>query len=201
MGGMVRWTSKLRKYYYWAGMLTDVIHYVQTCPECLLFARKRIRSDVVVPRMTPLAPWHDVYVDAMGPYRKTTAGNQHLLVCVDHFTRWAEVKAVPAVDEMAFATWLVTELVPRHGCPVRLVSDRGGAFVSGVCQQVYRLLEIRKSTVTAYRPRSNAVVERFNGTFKRILQKYTREEEPMEWDRNLSTSLMAYNTTVSRSTG
>ena len=44
--------------------------------------------------------------------------------------------------------------------------------MSGICDALYKLMDIEKHTITAYRPQSNAVVERFNGTIKRMIKKY-----------------------------
>ena len=149
----------------------------------------------------PTAPWREVYVDMMGPFRKSAKGNQYILVALCNFTKSVEVKAVRRADDATFAAWFLTEVITRHGCPEVLVSDRGGNFISGLCDELYKTMAIKKHTITAYRPQSNSPVERVNGTLKTMIRAYTGDGQRNRWDEYLSSMVFAYQTTPHASTG
>ena len=37
-----------------------------------------------------------VHIDLLGPLPKTAAGNEHILMMVDQFTKWMEIIALPS---------------------------------------------------------------------------------------------------------
>ncbi len=57
------------------------------------------------------------------------------------------------------------------GVPREILSDMGTQFVSDVMREVNSLLSIRQLTTTPYRPITNGLVEKFNGTLKAMLKK------------------------------
>ena len=111
------------------------------------------------------------------------------------------MKAVPTVDEDTVVSWIMTEVVPRHGAPVNVATDRGGAFTSNIATKMYEWLLIHKHTATAYRPTSTAVVERFIGTLKNMIRVYVSASEKDTWDRMLNHVIFAYHTTPHQATG
>jgi hypothetical protein len=130
---------------------------------------------------------------------ETIRGNRHLLVFVDVFSRWAEVVAVPDLEMSTFVRAFIDVWISRHGCPRRLVSDRGGQFIGDLARGVYRALSIRKSTTTAYHPMANGLCERFNGTLVEGLKVLGGRRQD-DWDDVLPKFLFAYNTSVHSAT-
>ena len=53
---------------------------------------------------------------------------------------------------------------------------------------------------SAYNPRTNGLVERFNGVFMKCLRKHA-ENNPLDWPKWMTFILMSYRTKVNSSTG
>jgi len=67
-------------------------------------------------------------------------------------------------------------------------------------RKVYRLLDIRQSTITRYHAVGNGIVENFNKTIKNLLKKVCAET-PKDWHRYLSPLMFAVRNTPQDSTG
>ena len=79
----------------------------------------------------------------------------------------------PTADQMALTITrlLVEQIIPHHGVPVELLSDRGATFLSNLMKEVCQLMNIHKVNKTAYHPQTNRLVERFNRTLTDMLAK------------------------------
>ena len=106
----------------------------------------------------------------MGPLKTTQNGNRYVLVIGEYFTRWMEAYSLPNQKTEEVATNLVFEFVCRFGLPYEIHSDQGRNFESDLFQEICRLLNIKKTRSTSYRPSSNGLIERFNGTLGRMLK-------------------------------
>ncbi|KAK3735749.1 hypothetical protein QZH41_000624 [Actinostola sp. cb2023] len=62
------------------------------------------------------------------------------------------------------------------------------------------VLEIKKTRITPYHPAGNGQVERFNRILKNLL-KVRVTENTDTWDENIGACLMAYRSSVNKSTG
>ena len=92
------------------------------------------------------------------------------------------------------ANTLVHEFVCRYGAPLEIHSDQGRSFESVLFQQVCELLEIEKTRSAPYRPSSNGLVERFNGTLGKMLRCFAANN-PTDWDVYLPALTAAYRST------
>ena len=80
-----------------------------------------------------------------------------------------------------------------------MLSDNGPQFVSGVTREVARLMSIEQVHSSPYHPMANGLVERFNGTPKKMLVRMCAEH-PSDWDRYLEPLLFAYREAPQAST-
>ena len=136
----------------------------------------------------------------MGPLPETARGNRHLLVVMDHFTKWCEV--FPTKDQKAYtvAQILVSRIFSRFGPPHVIHSDHGRNFQSNLMQEVCQLMGIHKSRTTVYHPQCDGLVERQNRTLQNILAAYVSDHQD-DWDQWVSLAAYAYNTSTHESTG
>ena len=74
-------------------------------------------------------------------------------------------------NSLTIARLLVEHIIPRHGIPTQLLSDRGIAFLSKLMVEVYKLLGMKKVNTTAYHSQTDSLVERFNCTLTDMLSK------------------------------
>jgi hypothetical protein len=66
-------------------------------------------------------------LDSIGPFKTTLGGYKHILVVVDKFTKWIEVRPVTKVTSEE-ATNFIQEITHRFGVPNRIITDLGSAF-------------------------------------------------------------------------
>ena len=67
-------------------------------------------------------------------------------------------------------------------------------------KEVLKLLQIKKTRTTAYRPNSNGLIERFNATLGRMIKKFV-DHNKNNWDKHLDLLLSACRSTVYPATG
>lgn len=189
--------GQLSRRYWWPKMRADIEEW---CRACLTCATRR-PGQPVKPALTPIpvsGPFDRVGVDVI-QFPRSAAGNRYAVVFVDYLTKWPEV--FPTVDQttLTIAKLLVEEIIPRHGVPKELLSDRGSAFLSKVMCEVYNLLGIHKVSTTAYHPQTDGLVERFNRTLTDMLAK-TVEQGGKDWDLRIPYVLFAYRSSLQTST-
>ena len=78
-------------------------------------------------------------------------------------------------------------------------SDRGTQFTGQVITELCKLLNIEKTTTTAYHPEGNGLVEHANGTLIQIISSYCNNATT-DWDEYLSTALFSYRCAQQEST-
>jgi len=180
-------------------MSKDIPLLVSTCEAC-----NKNKKPVRHPR-TPMtsyqagAPMERVHLDFLGPLPKTPAGNEHVLVMVDQFTKWVECIPLPSQTAEVTAQAAITEFFSRFGYPFELHTDQGRNFRSQLFSSVCELLQIHKTRTTAYRPSANGQVERFNRTLMNAVRCYVGKNAA--WDKHLGQISGAIRASVNRHTG
>ena len=56
-----------------------------------------------------------VHIDILGPLNETSKHNKNILVMVDQFTKWVELKALPEQSAESVARAFIEEFVCRMG--------------------------------------------------------------------------------------
>ena len=148
----------------------------------------------------PSRPWDTVAIDFCGPYITSDSGKRFILVMVDHFTKYVEL--VPTADQTAKTVCeaFYREIICRHGCPARLLSDQGPQFRSELLDQLCGIMGIRKIFSSAYYPQGDGMAERFMRTLNNSLSVLSRSRV-RDWDSFVCGVQFAYNSSVHASTG
>jgi len=85
--------TSMRRWFYWESMVVDVDAFVAKCVQC---ARNRVgkrRKTNYLKTFPPTESLTDLCMDLLGPLPRTEAGNEHLLVIVDRFSKMT--RAIP----------------------------------------------------------------------------------------------------------
>lgn len=199
--GTQRTLDRVLSSFYWPGVHTDVGRFCRSCHVCQKTVNKGRIKPVPMQRMPVIdTPFKRIAVDLVGPITPMTRRkNRYILTAVDYATRYPEAIALPNIEAETVAEALVS-IYSRLGIPEEVLSDQGSQFMSGVMQEVNRLLSIRRLVTTPYHPMCNGLVERFNATLKKMLMRVC-EECPEEWDRYIDAVLFAYREVPNESTG
>ena len=204
MGGHLgsnKTSDKILAHFFWPGVQADVQRFCRSCDACQRAIPKG-RVTKIPLGTTPIIdePFHRVAIDIVGPIKPVSSrGHRYILTLVDYATRYPEAVPLRNIDTSSVAEALLS-IYSRVGFPKEMLTDRGSQFTSDVMREVSRLLSIRHVTTTPYHPQCNGLVEKFNGTLKRMLNKMC-EERPTDWDRYIDALLFAYRETPQDSTG
>ncbi|KAJ8027088.1 hypothetical protein HOLleu_32126 [Holothuria leucospilota] len=199
--GVKKTLDRIQTNFYWPGIEGDVRRFCASCDVCQRTFPKGRVTRVALGSMPLIdTPFKRVAVDLVGPLQPMTArGNRYILTLVDFATRYPEAVALPRIDTERVAEALL-DIFSRIGVPEEILSDLGSQFTSSIMKEVGRLLSIKQLNTTPYHPQCNGLVERFNGTLKRMLRKMC-SERPADWDRYLPALLFAYREAPQESLG
>lgn len=179
-------------------MRGDIVKWSRACVVC---ATRQVGKPLH-PFLSPIpvsGPFDRVGVDII-QFPASSKGNRYAIVFMDYLTKWPEVFPARNQNSLTIARLLVEHIIPRHGIPRELLSDRGAAFLSKLMADVYKLLGLKKVNTTAYHPQTDGLVERFNRTLTDMLSKKVLRSSK-DWDVQLSYVLFAYRASPQQSTG
>lgn len=198
--GIKKTRERILRNFFWPGIFEDTKKYCQSCPKCQKGTSKSRVSKVPLVKIPSVDyPFQRVAIDMVGPLPKTKRGNQYILVMCDYATKYPEAIPLRSQDAEVVAEAMM-EVFTRLGVPKEILSDQGTNFMSSLITELCKLLSIRKLNTTPYHPQANGLVERFNGTLKRMLQIYA-QDEPGKWDKLLPYLLFAYREVPQETTG
>ncbi|KAA3671247.1 uncharacterized protein DEA37_0013295, partial [Paragonimus westermani] len=112
---------------------------------------------------------HTWGIDIFGPLPTSSNGRRHIVVMINHFTRWVE--AIPTADQTSgtVAHAFVSNVVARFGIPHRVITDQGRCCEGQQFQEMLRNWGIQRLRTSPYHPQTNGLTERFNRTMKEWL--------------------------------
>ena len=198
--GITRTKEKMRKSFFWYKMAKDVKKFVSGCNICNQNKGGRRKNRFPLIHDHAGTPMEKVHIDFIGPLPKTRRGNEHILVISDSFTKWCECIALPTQKAEITARTVVDQFFTRFGFPAQIVTDQGRNFESNLFTEVCKLLKIKKSRTTAYRPSANGQAERTNRTLVAAI-RCTIDQNEDTWDEQLPQLVMAMRSAVNRATG
>jgi hypothetical protein len=188
--------------YFWPNMYTDIETKCKTCEICI-----RKQTPKHLGQVPPMAPQTDIYIkygpmeglaiDTIGPLPGRI---RYLLTVCDTNTRWGEVYILKQQTTQEIVQQLVSEWMCRKGIPKAILSDNGSAFASHIYSSCLRKMGVQVKYITKYRPQSNGICERLNGTIKNMLKSYVYDNHK-DWVKYLPYIMFAYNTSTHPATG
>jgi hypothetical protein len=121
-------SKAFRRAFHWPTALGDAEELAKKCQGCQYFAKQQhvpANKLVTIPLTWPFACWG---LDMIRPLPTVPKGFNRILVAIDKFTKWIEVKPVtyPKADRVLD---FLDELVHHCGLPHRIITDLGSHFV------------------------------------------------------------------------
>ena len=168
--GRDRTYRRLADEYHWPGMYADVCKMCRARGECQKVARWRKQPAPLCLLPVIDEPFSRIGMDMVGPLPRSRAGKKHILVIVDHATRWPEAMALHSTDSQSVADELLV-LFTRTGVPRQILTDCGSNFTGKLMKKLYRSIGVTELQTTPYHPKGDGLVERFNATLKPMLKK------------------------------
>ena len=189
--------------FYWPTALKEAKELVEKCNGCQRYATKiHMPSSELktIPITWPFSVW---CLDMVGPFKPARGGMTHILVMVDKFKKWIEVKPIKKCDGPTAVKFL-KDIILIYGYPHSVITDNGTNFAEGAFARFCQEKHIRLDVASVAHPASNGQVERSNGLVLSGIKP--RLVEPLQrsagcWIEELPAVLWSLRTTPNRSTG
>lgn len=156
-GGVGKNLYRLRKLYYWPGMVSQVRRYVSNCTVCKETKpcnrplHPTMGDEVITER-----PFQKLYIDFLGKYPRSKGGNSYIFIVVDHFTKFTFLKAMKEASKRYVVKFLIEDIFRKFGVPEIIHSDNGPQFTSKQFQEMINTYDIDHLRTALYSPQSNA---------------------------------------------
>ncbi|KAK8946325.1 hypothetical protein KSP39_PZI006362 [Platanthera zijinensis] len=135
-----------------------------------------------------------------GPLPQSNGQRRFLLVMIDYFSKWLEVKALAKGISQVIRNFVWGEIICRHGLPWAIVTDNEPQFASAEFINFYGQLGIDLRFASVQHSRSNEQVEVANKIIINLLKKKV-ENLKDSWVEQLPSVLWAFITTPNTATG
>nr|XP_026484830.1 uncharacterized protein K02A2.6-like [Vanessa tameamea] len=191
--GVVAMKLRLRAKVWWPKYDKDVENLVRSCKGCTLVSAPN-PPNPLKRRELPTQSWIDIAIDLLGPL----PSGDYLLVVIDYFSRYKEIKSCRDVSSKEMIR-LLKDIFSRLGHPVTITSDNGKQFVSGEFKAYCQENDIKLFNSIPYWPQQNGEVERQNRDIIKRLK--ICQVERKNWKEALTEYLTMYNGTPHSVTG
>jgi transposase InsO family protein len=144
-----------------------------------------------------------VGVDIVRPLRKAPGGFTHLLVAIDKFSKWVEVRPITNLRAEQAITFF-TDIIYRFGVPNSIITDNGSQLTGRKFLEFCDKFHIHVDWAAVAHPQTNGQVERANGMIlqglkPRIFDRLNKSGR--KWLQELPAVVWSLRTTPSRATG
>lgn len=184
-GGIGRTLERIRRYFYWPGLVKDVKTYIQNCEMC---KTSKTPTTILRPPMGQMIksdrPFQRLYIDLIGPLPRTKSGNIGILIILDHFSKFTFLRPVKKFATKPITDYLRSEIFNCFGVPEVIVTDNGSQFRSKDFANLMEKFGVKHSLTAVYSPQANAS-ERVNRVINEALRSYVRDDQ-RGWDQYLS---------------
>jgi ribonuclease HI len=196
-------SKAFRRAFYWPTALGDAEELIRRCQGCQYFAKQQhvlAYKLVTIPPTWPFACWG---LDLIGPLPTAPGGFNRVLVAIDKFTKWIEVKPVTCPKANRVLNFL-DELMHPYGLPHLIITDLGSNFNNHQFWEYCENSGIDVRYVSVAHPRANGQVERANGMVLDALKKRLRDaanNKGGKWIKELPNALWGLRTQPVKLTG
>ena len=138
---------------------------------CLLTGNALERHEPLNP-LPPVGAFERWGIDIIGRLPITKQNNKWIITAIDYATKYPITRAVQEATTVEIGKFIYEEILTRFVCPIEVLTDRGANFSANVLEEYLKECKIKHLLTSAYHPRSNGAVERFNGFFGKMLTKF-----------------------------
>jgi hypothetical protein len=187
----------------WPTAVADDTRIVRSCQGCQFYARQThlpAQALQTIPITWPFAVWG---LDLVGPLQKAPRGFSHLLVDIEKFSKWIEVRPLTSIRSEQAAAFF-TNIIHRFGVPNSIITDNGTQFTGKKFLDFCEDHHIRVDWAAVAHPMTNGQVERANGMLLQGLKLRIYNDLNKfgkRWMKELPSMVWSLRTTPSRATG
>jgi transposase InsO family protein len=189
--------------FYWPTAVADTNEVMRTCEGCQFYARKTnlpAHALQTIPITWPFTVWG---LDIVGHLRKAPWSYTHLLVAIDKFSKWVEVRPITNLRAEQAITFF-TDIIHWFGVPNSIITDNRSQFTGRKFLEFCGKHHIRMDWAAVAHPQTNGLVERANGMILQGLKTKIFDmlnKSGRKWLQELPAVVWSLRTTPSRATG
>jgi transposase InsO family protein len=195
--------NAFRQGFYWPTAVADATRIVRSYRGCQFYARQThlpAQALQTIPITWLFTMWGLDLVDLL---QKAPGGFTHLLVAMDKFFKWFEVRPLTSIrSEQAVAFF--TNIIHRFGIPNSIITDNDTQFTRKKFLDFCEDHHIRVDWAAVAHPMTNGQVERANGMILQGLKLRIYNDLNKfgkRWIKELPSVVWSLRTTLSRATG
>ncbi|GJW68624.1 reverse transcriptase domain-containing protein [Tanacetum coccineum] len=192
--------KSLRLGYYWPTMHADARKLIRECTSCQVH---RLVPRNLQQKLTPItSPWpfYKWGIDIAEPFPEGPGKFKFLIVAIDYFTKWIEVKPVATITGAQIKKFVWDSIVCRFSLPGEIISDNEKQFMDNPFKDWCEKLCIRQCFAFVKHPQTNGLVERENRSLGEVI-KARLDERSKNWMEEISHVLWAHRTMIKSSNG
>eukprot|EP00873_Tetraselmis_striata_P046084 jgi/Tetstr1/466348/TSEL_010878.t1 len=139
-------------------------------------------------------------MDSACPLRSSKEGHTHVLVVVEHFSKWVDLVPINSLNPDVIAKAFTERVLARYGAPVEVVTDNGQEY-HGQFAALLKQHGIDQVEIPLGHPLSNGMSERIVRVLKEALRKFVMAMGSFHWDQWLPVIEFGYRMSQQKSTG
>ncbi|CAN0101500.1 unnamed protein product, partial [Heterosigma akashiwo] len=196
--GTTKTMATLRAHYWWRNQYKDVLEYVRSCERCQRQKNPAAHLRALpgpCRRPGPTAPGQEWHLDS------TKVAKVDIMVYVDAFSRWTEVKMFEQPPTgRSMMEGLVEKVISRWGVPGKIHMDNISYNREKDFRAACERMGITCSYSTEYRSQANGLVESKMSVLKKLIRSVAFEN-PANWRTLMPLALLVYRCAVNKTTG
>lgn len=198
--GIGKTLEKLRRTFFWPKMAKQVAKFVEKCDTCKeMKAPNATLRPPLGKQVTVDRPWQRLYIDLLGPYPRSKAGNTSILIVLDQFSKFILLKPLRKASASEVVRFVEQEVFHVFGVPESIWSDNGVQFVGKEFKGLTDRYGVTHIRTASHSPQSNAS-ERVNRSLLAAIRSYITNDQ-QTWDSEISAIGSALRNNVHESTG
>ena len=107
--------------YWWPNMQREAQEYVKKCDQCQRFAPNIHQPGGILNLLSSLWPFAQWGLDIVRLFPKAVGNKKYLLVDIDYFTKWLEVKPLANIKDVDGKRFVWKNIITRFGVPHVLI--------------------------------------------------------------------------------
>lgn len=196
-----RVVAKIREHYWFAGMRRYVKHHIKRCLDCLMIKTQAGKQPGLLHPIPPGdRPFDIIHVDHVGPFVRSTRGNQEILVIIDNLTKYVTINACKNTSAQELVKCM-TDFINERGIPRKMISDQGTCYTSQLFERFCEERGIEHINISTRHPQANGQCERVNRTLVPLVAISVERPDSKDWDHDIKRIQRDLNAAVNKTTG
>ena len=154
--GVTNTELKIKRYYFWPRLKTDLKEWIGECQTCLTTKRRLLPRSPFLPHEVPIDCWDVVFLDGVGPLPESNGCDQ-IWIFMDKLSRM--VHFVPSARKgytsESLAKDFFSHIYRLHGMPLKLVSDDDPKY-QNFFKKVMEIANVKSNISTPDHPQTDS---------------------------------------------